>query len=134
MLDFDSHQVEVDLSEDAVLQVELALVELELNVEAFLDADLHFNRLVGLRLLALVADNELFLLGDFIIVPVDDDVDVVPQPYHDAVVGLELLLNSVELEVVRNILGQCAGRFQVPNDLQKYRILVLVVQILYHSY
>lgn len=100
VLDFDSHQVEVDLAENAVLEVEFTLVEFELDVQTLLYADLHFDWLVRLRLLSLIADNKLLLLGDFIIVPVDDHVDVVPQPYHDAVVGLKLLLDSVELEIV----------------------------------
>lgn len=100
MLDLDPHQVEVDLAEDAVLQMELTLVELELDVQALFDADLHLDWSVCVGLLSLVGHDELFLLGDAVVVSVDHHVDIVPQLDNNAIISLELLLYSIELKVI----------------------------------
>ena len=90
--------------------MELALIEFELNVEAFFDADLHLNGLVHLWLLACIAHDEFLFLGDSIIRPIDDHEYVVAQLDHNAVVALELLLHAVELKVVRDVVSERTWR------------------------
>lgn len=86
MLDFDSNKIEVDFTKNAVLEMEFALIEFELNVQTFLDADLHLDWLVNFWLLTLIADNEFFLLGYSIIVSVYNYVDIVAKSNDDAVI------------------------------------------------
>ena len=107
------------------------LCELEFDVEALFNADLHLNRRVLARLLAHVLHDELFLLRDAIIVAIDDDVDEVAQPHHDAVVGFELLFNAIEREVVRHVVSERTGRLQVSHELQEDAVLVFVVEVPY---
>ena len=134
MLDFNSDQVEVDLAQDAVLQMELGVVELKFDVEALLDAHLHLDWPICVRLHAHVGDDELLFLRYAVVIAVNHHVYVISQVYHYTIVGLELLFNSVELKIVRHIVCQCPGRLQIPNDLKESRILVLVVQVFNHSY
>ena len=117
VLDLDPHEVEEHLPQNAVLEVEFAVVELELNMEALFDAHLHLNRPVLVRLRANVGYNELFLLGNPVIITVDNDVDVVPEPDDYSVVRFELLFHAVELEVVLHVVSQRARWLQVPDDL-----------------
>lgn len=130
MLDLDANQIEVDLAEYAILQVELARIEFELDVEALFNADLHLDRLVDLGLLASVAYNEFLFLGDPIIRPVDNDGDVVAKLDDDAIVAFKLLLDTVELEIVRHIVSEGAGWLQVSHNLEECEVLVLVVSVL----
>jgi hypothetical protein len=60
-------------------------------------------------------------------------VQEVPQLHHDAIVGLELLLHSVELEVVHHVVTQTPRWLQVSHQLQEGRVLVLVILVLYHA-
>ena len=46
MLDFYPHEEKVNFADDGVLEVVLALVVLEFDVQAVLDADLHFDAVV----------------------------------------------------------------------------------------
>ena len=100
MLDLDSHEVEVHLAENAVLEMELGMVEFEFNVQALFYSNLHLYGSVGVRFLAEVGHNELFFLRYSIVGSVDHHVDVVAQVYHNTVVALKLLLYAVELEIV----------------------------------
>ena len=129
MLDFDAHQVEENLAEDAVLEVELGAVELELDVEALFYSDLHLDRFVFGRFGSRVGDNELLLLGDPVIIAVDHHVDVVPQPDYDSIVAFELFLDPVELEIVLNIVCKLPGWLQVSDNLKERAILVLIIEI-----
>ena len=83
--------------------MELALVEFELDMQTFFNADLHLDRLVHFGLLTRVAYDEFFLLRNPIIRPIDNDEDVVPQLDDDSVIALELLFHAIELEVVRHV-------------------------------
>jgi hypothetical protein len=113
--DFDAHQVEVDLAQDAVLEVELGVGELKLDVQTLLDADLHLDRRVRSRLLTRVLNNELLLLCYSVVVAIDHHVQIVPYLDYYAVVAFELLFHSVELKVIRHIICQTAWGFQIPN-------------------
>ena len=102
------------------------LVELELYVEALLDADLHLDLLVVLLRLLLAAvlvrdvvDDKLFLLRDAIVVAVDHDVDEVAHAHIDAIVRLELLLHPVEREIVTHVVRERPRRLQVANKLRE---------------
>lgn len=130
MLDLDSHQIKVDLAENTVLEVELTLIELEFYMQALFNADLHLDGPIRLRLLALVAHDELLLLRYSIIVPIYYYVNVIPKSNHNTVIGLKLLFDSIELEVVGDVFRECTWWLQIPHNLQENRILVLIVQIL----
>ena len=77
MLNFDPNQIEKDLAQDAILEMIFVLAKFEFNVEAFLDAHLHLDWPIGVRLLSDVGDKELFFLGYPIVVPVDYYINVV---------------------------------------------------------
>ena len=110
--------------------MELARIEFELDVKTLFNADLHLDWLVDLGLLASVAHNEFLFLGDPIIRPVDNDGDVVAQLDDNAIVAFKLLLDAVELEIVRHIVSERAGRLQVSHNLQECEVLILVVEVL----
>lgn len=110
--------------------MELALIKFELDVEALFDADLHLDGLVHFGLLARVAHNEFLFFGDPIIRPVDDDEDVVAQLNDNSVIALKLLLYAVELEIMRHIVSERAGRLQVSHNLQEGEVLILVELVL----
>lgn len=119
MLDLDSHQIKVDFAEDAVLQVELALVELKLYMQALFNADLHLDWPIRLRLLSLVAHDELFLFRYSVVITIDDNVNVVPKSNHNTVVRLKLFLHSVKLEIVGDVFCECSRWLQISNNLQE---------------
>jgi len=50
VLDFNSHQIEKDLAENAVFQMEFAEIEFEFNVQTLFDAHLHFDWPILVRL------------------------------------------------------------------------------------
>ena len=108
MLDFDSHQIEKDFSENTIFQVKFALIELEFNMQTFFYPNFHFNRSICVWLYSDVRDNKFFFFCYPIIVSINDHVYVVSQLYHNTIVALKLLFDSVELEVVRHIIRQCA--------------------------
>ena len=113
--------------------MELGVVELKFNVKALLDSHLHLNRPVVVWLNTHVRYDELLFLRYAVVITVDHHVYVISQVYHYTIVGLKLLLNSVELKVIRHIVSKSSGRLQIPHDLKESRILVLVVQIFNHS-
>jgi len=113
----------------------LRLVELKLNVEALLDADLHLDLLVLLLLLLVVlaADvlhDEVLLLRHPVVLPIDADIDVVADAHVDPLIRLELLLHPIEREVVGHVVGQRAGRLQIANQLGEDRVVILVQLVL----
>ena len=57
--------------------MELRVAKFKLYVQAFFDADFHFNRWVNFRLGHGVVDVELLFLGDSIVVPIYNNVDEV---------------------------------------------------------
>ena len=112
----------------------LLLVELKLDVKAFFNADLHLD---GLMLLHFFMDeilhDELLFLRDAIVLPVDADVDVVADAHVDSMVRLELLLHSIEREIVCHVVGQRARRLQVSNQLREDGVLFIVKLVLNYS-
>jgi len=130
VFDLNSDEVEEDLAENAVLEVELAAVELELNVEALFDAHLHLDRSVLVWLGARVGHYELFFLRYAVVIAVDHHVDVVPKTDYDPVVAFKLFLDPVELEVILDIVSKGPRRLKVSDDLKESRVLVLVVEVL----
>jgi hypothetical protein len=58
--------------------MELAVIELEFDVEAFFDAHLHFDGSVGIGFGAHVRHNEFLLLSYPIVISIDNHIDVVP--------------------------------------------------------
>lgn len=117
MLYFYSYQVEVDLAKNTIFQVELWLIEFELYMQAFLDADLHFNWSICVRLFSFIRHDELFLFRYTVIVPVYYDIDIIPESDHYTVVCLKLLFNSIELEVIGDILCKRSWWFQISDNL-----------------
>ena len=80
------------------------LVELELDVEALLNADFHPDLLVFFLLLFDdIVHDEFFLFRDAIVASIDADVDEVADAHIDPIVRLELLLNSIKRKIVGHI-------------------------------
>jgi hypothetical protein len=98
MLDSQPHQAEVNLPGDTVLQVVLLAIVLKLNVQAFLDPDLHFNGRVFFDFDDWVLDGELLFDGFILVALFYCSAYEVPEANPDSVVGLELLVDAVELE------------------------------------
>lgn len=80
-----------------------ALLKLKLYMKAVFNTNFHLNLGVRNRFLSLIENNELFLLGDFVMWPVDHHVDVVANAHHYTIVGLKLLLAGVECEIIGRI-------------------------------
>ena len=91
--------------------MEFTLIEFKLDVQAFLYSYFHLYRPISIWFNTDIGDNEFFLFRYPIIVSVDDNIYVVSQLDHYAVVSLKLLFNSVELKVVGDIICKSARRF-----------------------
>jgi len=111
MLDFNSYQIEKDFAQNTIFQVKFALIELKFNMQAFLYSHFHFNGSISVRLLPKIRHDKFLFFRYPIIVSIYDHVNVVAQPNHNSIVALKLLFYSVELEVVRHIVRECAGWF-----------------------
>ena len=70
---------------------------------------------------------ELLLLRDFVVVAVDHHVYEVPQPDHDSVVALELLLHAVELKVILHVVAQGHRRLEVPWLFDVDQVLFFII-------
>ena len=134
MFDFNSNKIEVHFPKYTIFQMKLAMIELELNVQAFFDAHLHLDGSVGIGFGADVSDDEFLLFCYPIVISIDDNIDVVSQINHYAIVGLKLLLDPVELKIVGDIVCQRAWWLKISDNLQKSRVLILVVEIFDDSY
>jgi|TARA_B110001450_G_scaffold196831_1_gene185385 hypothetical protein len=111
MLDLNPDQIEKDFSQNAVLQMEFALIEFKLDMQALLYTNFHLYRPISIWLDPDIGDDEFFLLRYPIIVSVDHNIYVVSQLDHYPVVSLELLLHSVELKIVGHIICKGSRRF-----------------------
>ena len=80
--------------------------ELKLDVQTLFNADFHLDRIVLLRLDTGVLHDELFFLGDAIVVTVDHDIDKVAQPNYNPVVRLKLFLNAIKREVIGHVVRE----------------------------
>ena len=134
ILYLDSNQVEIDLAKDAILQVVFVLAEFEFNVQALLDTYLHFNWFQVLWLLTNVRYQEFLFLCDAIVISIYHHVNVVPQFNDNSIVALIHFLNSIELEIISDIICECSRWLQIPDQLQKCRILVFIIQVLEDTY
>lgn len=108
--------------------MEFAEVEFKLDVKAFFDTYFHFDWFVAnlIRFHSDVSHDEFFFLGDSIVIPVDNDIDVIPQPNNDTIVALKLLFNSVELKIILNIVCERAWRLKISHNLKESRILFAI--------
>jgi hypothetical protein len=77
---------------NAVFQVEFAILKFELYVQTVFNAYLHLDWRVLDGLFLQILDDKFFLLSHFRVLTIDRHVNVVANPYHDAIVRLELLL------------------------------------------
>ena len=83
----------------------LAALELELYMQTLLDTYFHFDWWVQLWLRVNIMNDEFLFKSQFVVVLVDNYVNVVPNPYHYAIVCFELLFNFVKREVVSHIIS-----------------------------
>ena len=107
--------------------------ELELNMETLFDADLHLDWHTFVFLLPHILHQKLLLLGYSIVVPIDDHVYEVAQSHHNAIVTFKLLFYSVERKVVRHVVLELPWGFQISDQLQEDRVLILIVQVFNHA-
>ena len=127
MFDFNSDKIKVYFPKYTIFQMELAMIELELDVQAFFDTHLHLDGSIGVGLGADVSDDEFLLFGYPIVISIDHNIDVVSQINHYPIVSLKLLLDPIKLKIVRNIVCQSPRRLKISDNLQKSRVLILVV-------
>jgi hypothetical protein len=113
--------------------MEFAVIELEFDVEAFLDAHLHFDGSVGIGFGANISHDEFLLFSNPIVISIDNNIDVVSQINYYAIVSLKLLLDPIELKIVRDIVCQSTWGLKVSDNLQKSRVLILVIEIFNNS-
>lgn len=71
---------------NAVLEVELAILKLELYMQAFLNADLHLDWRVQLGFFLQILDNEFFFFCNFLVLLIHRHVDEVADTHHDSVI------------------------------------------------
>ena len=102
-------------------------------MKALFDTYFHLYRPVIFWLSPSIGHKKFFLLGDFIVVTIDDDIDIVAESAHDPIVRLKLLFYSVKLKIILHIVRQRPWRLQIPHNLQKSAILVFVKQVFYDS-
>ena len=108
--------------------------ELKLNMQTLLYTNLHLYWLINCGCLRDILNNKFLLLGDSVITSIDDHVDIVAESHHDSIVRFELLFHAIKGKIIGHIIGEGAWRLQVTHQLQKCRILLVVVQVLYHAH
>ena len=108
--------------------------ELKLNMQTLLYTNLHLYWLIFCGCLRDILYNKFLLLGDSVITSIDDHVDIVSEAHHDSIVRFELLFHAIKGKIIGHIIGEGSWRLQVPDQLQKCRVLLIVVQVLYHAY
>ena len=133
MLDLNSDKIKIHFSKYAIFQMKLAVIELKFDVQTFFDADLHFYWSVGVGFDAYVGHDEFLLFGNPIVISIDDYVDIIPQIDNYAIICFKLFFNPVELKIVGHVVGQSTWRLQIPHDLEKSRILILIIEVLDHT-
>lgn len=101
MLDLEADEKEVDPADDDVLEMVLALAVLKLDVQAVLYADVHLDAAVHLGGDPVAVDPDVLFANHVGHAAGDGDAHKVPQLDVDAVVRLVLLLDVLEVEVVR---------------------------------
>ena len=75
--------------------------EFEFDMQAVLNADLHLDGLVLVgRLFDRIIHDELLLLGNAVVISVDDHINVVAKADYYPIIAFKLLLDTVELECV----------------------------------
>ena len=111
MLDFDSYQIEKDFAQNTIFQVKFALIEFEFNMQAFFYSHFHFNGSISVGLLPKIRHDKFFFLRYPIIVSIYHHVYVIAQPDYDSIIALKLLFYSIELKIVRHIVGESTRWF-----------------------
>lgn len=81
-----------------------------------------------------VIDGKDLLLRYFIVVSVDNYINIVPNADKVAIVWLEGLLAFGEAKIVVHILCEVAWWFYILPHLEKHRVSLDVLQILDHAY
>ena len=77
VFDFDPYQIEVYFAQNTVLQVELAVVKFEFNMQTLFYANLHLDRSVSIRFSPRIGHNEFLLFCYPIVISINHHVDVV---------------------------------------------------------
>merc|ERR1719330_1389208 len=113
VLDLDAHEHEVDLADDHVPHVVVRLVELELDPQHLLDADLHLDGLRGLRFHD-VLHHHVHFLGDGLVEGLQSrDADEVPQAHILATIRFVVFRHVAESPRELFVLEQRPRRLEV---------------------
>ena len=83
-------------------------------MQTILNAYDHINWFILKWILAKILHDEFFLLCDLIILSADDNVDIVSDADHDAIVSLKLFFTFVECKLKLCIVCERAWSCQVP--------------------
>ena len=129
MFNFDSHQVEKDLTQNAIFQMKFATIKLKLNMKAFFDTNFHFNWSIVIWLSRNIRHNKFFFFSNPVVVSIDNDVDIVSQSDDNSIIAFELFFYTIELKIIGNIVCQSTWWLKISHDLQKCGILVFIIKI-----
>ena len=129
MLDFDSHQVEKDLTQNAIFQMEFATIKLKLNMKAFFDTDFHFNWSIVIWLSWDIWNDKFLFLCNPVIVSIDNNIDIISESNDNSIIAFELFFYTIELKIIRNIVGQSTWWLEISHDLQERGVLVFIIKI-----
>lgn len=99
MFDLEPDEEEIDPTDDHILQVILGLGVLKLDMQTILDTHIHLDTTVDLRGYAIAVNPNVLLTDDVGHATRHGDAHKVAQLDVDAVVGLVLLLDVLEVEV-----------------------------------
>jgi hypothetical protein len=97
--------------------VEFTTIELKFNVKTLFNSYFHLNWSISVWFLTYVWDDELFFFCYTIVITVDHYVNIVSQADHDSIICFKLLFHSIELEIVRDIICQCAWWLKISDYL-----------------
>lgn len=133
VFDLQPDQQEVDPPDYDVLQVVLALGVFELDVQAVLNTDVHLDAAVHLGRDAVRVHPDVLLPDDICHAAADGDADEVAQLDIDAVIGLVLLLDILEVEVVSLGVLELAGRGELLDQGEEFVVVSAVEEHLYSA-
>ena len=129
MFNFDSHQVEKDLTQNAIFQMKFATIKLKLNMKAFFDTDFHFNWSIVIWLSWDIRNDKFLFLCNPVIVSIDNNVDIISESYDNSIVAFELFFYTIELKIIRNIVSQSTWWLEISHNLQESGVLVFIIKI-----
>lgn len=128
MLDLQPHQQKIDTPDDDVLEMVLGLGILKLNMQAVFDTDIHLDRAIVLGRHAIGIDPEILLAHDIGHPSGHSHANKIPQLHVDAVIGLVLFLDVLEVEWEGLRMLEFAGGCEFLDQRQEFVMVSTIVE------